>query len=87
LYVVPEHWSTGAGRRLLDRVLETLIAAGEHRLVLWVLESNVRARRFYERAGFTATRRRADERFGGVTVVSYERDLRDPPHSRTRSAR
>jgi GNAT superfamily N-acetyltransferase len=51
LYVDPDHWSTGAGRALMDAVKQAL-AGREVRL--WVLEDNRRARRFYELAGFTA---------------------------------
>ncbi|MBO2446671.1 GNAT family N-acetyltransferase [Actinomadura barringtoniae] len=52
LYVVPEHWSAKVGRALMDRVITDTRAAGNDLLVLWVLDTNERARRFYERAGF-----------------------------------
>jgi ribosomal protein S18 acetylase RimI-like enzyme len=52
LYVAPAYWSTGAGRALMGRVLAEAQAKGYPRIVLWVLEQNARARRFYERAGF-----------------------------------
>lgn len=51
LYVLPERWREGAGRRLFTRALWTLV---EHRLnpvMLWVLTENVRGRRFYEACG------------------------------------
>lgn len=53
LYVHPDHLSTGIGRALMGQVLEQAAALGHAVLRLWVLEHNVRARRFYERAGFT----------------------------------
>lgn len=49
IYVHPDAWSTGAGRALMAAALEAL---GEGPVVLWVLESNARARRFYALAGF-----------------------------------
>ena len=52
LYVRPECWSRGVGRRLHDNVLERQRAAGTATCNLWVLEGNDRARRFYERLGW-----------------------------------
>jgi ribosomal protein S18 acetylase RimI-like enzyme len=72
LYVRPAWWSTGTGRALMDRVLAQTCAARYQSVVLWVLRDNTRARRFYERAGFTpdgATH--VLERLGGVTEVRY----------------
>jgi ribosomal protein S18 acetylase RimI-like enzyme len=80
LYVAPAYWSTGAGRALLSRVLAEAQAEGCPRIVLWVLEQNARARRFYERAGF---RRRGRTHpldwLGGVPEVCYVRDLGPAP--------
>ncbi|MFD0686519.1 GNAT family N-acetyltransferase [Actinomadura fibrosa] len=76
LYVAPEHWSDGVGRALLERVADEARAAGHDRLVLWVLETNARARRFYGRAGLTSTGRTDAELAGHViSEVRYERDL------------
>jgi GNAT superfamily N-acetyltransferase len=52
LYVRPEAWGTGVAVRLHDRAVEALREAGVERARLWVLEGNVRARRFYERRGW-----------------------------------
>ncbi|MFB6395375.1 GNAT family N-acetyltransferase [Polymorphospora lycopeni] len=51
LYVDPDHWGTGVGGRLLAAAREALAERGWTELRLWVLIDNVRARRFYERAG------------------------------------
>ncbi|MEV7082695.1 GNAT family N-acetyltransferase [Streptomyces sp. NPDC093516] len=51
LYVHPDRLDRGAGRALLAESLARCAAAGHGRLLLWVLKENVRARRFYERAG------------------------------------
>ena len=72
LYVRPAWWSTGTGRALMDRALARTCAARYQSVVLWVLRDNARARRFYERAGFTpdgATH--VLEGLGGVTEVRY----------------
>jgi GNAT superfamily N-acetyltransferase len=51
LYVHPEAWREGAGRCLLEAAREVGQDVGYATLVLWVLESNLRARRFYEHLG------------------------------------
>jgi len=53
LYVRPAWWSTGTGRALMERVLARSAGNGYSAITLWVLRDNRRARRFYERAGFT----------------------------------
>ncbi len=52
LYVAPSAWSTGAGRDLWLAAERDLLAGGASRVVLWVLQGNERAIRFYRRAGF-----------------------------------
>ncbi|PZS29945.1 MAG: GNAT family N-acetyltransferase [Pseudonocardiales bacterium] len=48
IYVVPERWATGAGRRLMAAAVRSLTDAGFSQATLWVLDANTRARRFYE---------------------------------------
>jgi putative acetyltransferase len=52
LYVEPAWWSRGVGRALHDEALARLRDGGAPHCRLWVLEHNVRARRFYERLGW-----------------------------------
>ena len=53
LYVVPEAWGSGVARALHETALDWMRPrAGE--AILWVGEGNARARRFYEREGWTA---------------------------------
>ena len=52
LYLLPEYMGRGYGRALLEAAVETLAGQGFRDVLLWVLEDNRRARRFYERAGF-----------------------------------
>jgi ribosomal protein S18 acetylase RimI-like enzyme len=75
LYVAPDHWSTGAGRALMDRVLTEVRAEGYPRIILWVLRDNRRARRFYERAGFRRKGAEHPSFFAGVPEVRYVRAL------------
>ena len=43
---------TGVGRKLFTHAIDHLRTRGYERVVLWVLERNERARRFYETAGW-----------------------------------
>lgn len=52
IYVDPAHWRSGAGKALMDASMEVARAAGYRTITLWVLESNLAGRRFYERIGF-----------------------------------
>ena len=52
LYVVPERWGTGLADELHSRALEVVHSLGSASCRLWVLEDNIRARRFYERRGW-----------------------------------
>jgi GNAT superfamily N-acetyltransferase len=54
IYVDPDHWGTGAGRLLMDAAVAHLTAAGPRPVVLWALDGNARADRFYRRYGFVA---------------------------------
>jgi ribosomal protein S18 acetylase RimI-like enzyme len=69
LYVAPEAWSAGIGRALMEACLSALLADGFPLLSLWVIESNQRARAFYERTGWRADGARKSE--GGVAEVRY----------------
>jgi ribosomal protein S18 acetylase RimI-like enzyme len=52
LFVLPTYWRRGWGRRLCERALDEARASGMEDVGLWVLESNTRARSFYEALGF-----------------------------------
>jgi ribosomal protein S18 acetylase RimI-like enzyme len=54
IYVLPEHWDTGLGRKLIEAGEQELRRLGYRNVVLWVLADNPRARRFYELAGWSA---------------------------------
>ena len=51
-YAHPEAWGTGVGRALMEVAIAELCAMGFTEAMLWVLEDNPRARRFYEMAGW-----------------------------------
>lgn len=61
LYLLPEYIGRGYGRPLLEAAVRELEGRGFRDILLWVLEENRRARRFYEKHGF---------RFGGPRMES-----------------
>jgi ribosomal protein S18 acetylase RimI-like enzyme len=64
IYLDPEQLGTGLGRRLFEHAVEDLRSRRFDTVTLWVLETNERARRFYEVAGWkhdgTVTSERVD---------------------------
>ncbi|RKI64745.1 GNAT family N-acetyltransferase [bacterium 1xD42-67] len=53
LYTHPDYWGRGHGSVVIEEVLHRLDAAGYPGCFLYVLRENDRARRFYEKHGFT----------------------------------
>jgi GNAT superfamily N-acetyltransferase len=53
--VVPDHWGTGLADTLHDAGLADIRARRYDHALLWVLERNDRAQRFYTRRGWTFT--------------------------------
>lgn len=65
LHVDPAHQGTGVGGQLHDAGLEILAKQGFSTYVLWVLEGNERAIRFYRKRGWQPDGRRFHD-VGGV---------------------
>jgi ribosomal protein S18 acetylase RimI-like enzyme len=76
IYVLPRTWGTTAGTELMRNAVEAMRERGETEGILWVLEDNPRARRFYEREGWIEDGTGETE-FLGLTVplVRYRRPL------------
>lgn len=75
IYVDPEHMGTGVGRLLMTAARERLRRVGVTSAALWVLDGNVRARRFYERDGWRSDGAHRTETYGNAPVdeVRYRR--------------
>lgn len=77
LYVAPDEMATGVGRALMAELTSRAEARGLSELLLWVVEENHRARRFYEKAGFAPDGLEESYEVAGVRVpeVRYAREL------------
>jgi ribosomal protein S18 acetylase RimI-like enzyme len=77
IYVDAGQFGAGIGQSLLREAVRRCADAKHPRMLLWVLKGNDRARRFYERAGFTADGAEEPSDVDGVAVpeVRYVREL------------
>lgn len=76
IYALPSAWGLGVGRALMAYGLEELRRQGLQPVLLWVIEGNDRARRFYAEAGFVPDGPVVGYEVGGVTLpeVRYRHD-------------
>ena len=77
IYVLPERWGNGIGGDLFAGATEELRESGFSTGVLYVLQGNDRARRFYEKAGWTTDEIVTTEHIDclDLPVVCYRTDL------------
>ncbi|MGH7921427.1 MAG: GNAT family N-acetyltransferase [Candidatus Dormibacteraceae bacterium] len=73
IYVLAEAWGTGIGRALMRSALDRLTEAGYSAATLWVLDTNDRARHFYEAGPWRldGATKRDDERGFAIEEVRY----------------
>jgi len=74
VFVAPNRWGKGIGRRIVDELLSGARSRGYDRVQLWAPVENARAQRLYEGCGFRATGRRKDNELG-EPIMHYERGL------------
>ena len=65
IYLLPQYMGRGLGAPLLNAAVAELHRMGFNDIFLWVLEENLRARRFYEKNGFCFCGRYLDDNIGG----------------------
>jgi RimJ/RimL family protein N-acetyltransferase len=75
LYVLPQYWGHGVGTELMHAALGEMQVLNLTKASLWVLSDNKRARRFYEKHGWTFDGQTATQDYDGVELeaLSYHR--------------
>lgn len=68
IYFLPEHMGKGYGSLLLGKCIEELKKNGYNKILLWVLEDNRRARKFYEKNGFVCSGEFMNSDIGGKNI-------------------
>lgn len=73
LYMSPAWTGRGLGRMLLEHLLDELARREFYWVVIWVLEENAHARKFYERSGLRPDGAAREDRFVNerVSVIRY----------------
>ena len=78
IYLLPEYMGRGYGTALLKKCISELESRGFEGILLWVLEENFRARRFYESRGFVCSGEYMCDSIGGrelrEVMYLYRRD-------------
>ncbi len=80
LYLLPDYFGSGCAGMLMEAALADLQAQGYRDVYLWVLDTNWRARRFYEKCGFRCNQELLTFELAGETFhdVRYIRSLDAP---------
>jgi ribosomal protein S18 acetylase RimI-like enzyme len=86
MWVHPDVRGSGAGDALVAEVLDWARAEGARAVQLKVVQSNLRARRFYERNGFRITGRQRVRERDGESEIEMER-LVEPDRALSAHAR
>jgi GNAT superfamily N-acetyltransferase len=77
IYLASEAWGHGIGKALMSTALDALSHAGYRDATLWVLDTNTRARRFYEATGWRSdgALKRDTTRGFALTEIRYRHPL------------
>lgn len=68
IYFLPDYMGKGYGKFLLDKCIKELKKLGFRNVLLWVLEDNRRARKFYEKNGFACAEVFMEDNIGGEDI-------------------
>lgn len=71
IYVDPDYWHTGLGRKLVVAARDGLRRDGFTEAALWVLDGNARARKFYECDGWTLDGGRQTKSIAGAQLNEF----------------
>ena len=73
IHSLQDNWAKGYGSAMMDYVLAVLQQQGYDSVILWVFEANTRARKFYEKHGFSLTEEK--KMINDIAEVMYMRNL------------
>jgi len=77
IYLFEEYWDKGYGRKMMEHAINVFRRIGYEETVVWVLEENLKARRFYEKLGFTFDGTKTELEKGKVlSVIRYTMSIR-----------
>jgi GNAT superfamily N-acetyltransferase len=81
LYLLPATWGTGLAEALFSSAMAWLRLQRFEQATLWVFAENARARRFYEREGWSWDGATTTANLGGrvLAELRYARSLSTPP--------
>lgn len=77
IYIDPQYTGMGIGSKLMEVAMDTLQNEGYKETTLWVLETNVKTRKFYEKKGWKIEGKKKDDQRDGFTLheIRYIRML------------
>lgn len=77
IYVLPEYFNKGYGTFLFKRMVEQLRTMGLKKICLWVLEENIKAKRFYTKMGLIPNGDEKTVNVGGkqLTAICYVNEV------------
>lgn len=80
IYLHPDVWQRGLGKKLCDAALMQLAKEGFLKVIVWVLKENFQARRFYEAIGFMWTGYSKEERTTQDFILNEIRFVKNFSH-------
>jgi RimJ/RimL family protein N-acetyltransferase len=69
IYLLPEYWGQNLGMEFIDWGIKELKRKRYKKVALWVVEENVRARKFYEKIGFIHE--------GEIRIINPGREIKE----------
>jgi len=81
IYLRPASWGLGLGRLLMAQAQAALLEDGFREAMLWVLERNIRARKFYDAGAWRETGETRTQWHGGIAIreVRYRQSIHLTP--------
>lgn len=74
-HITKSFWKNGIGTALLQHMINEIQSTQKDCIYLWVFQENSRARRFYEKLGFSTDNCIRNSRLDNVTEIRYKYTL------------